>query len=182
MIRSRTGGGSGHKPAFLGFIGKGMLDAVTIGDIFTSPPPTAVYEGAKAVNGGKGVLFLLGNYSALGSIFLTPSTCFLGEHAEEWATSLFMRCQHPEQGYRTVLGVIQLAQKYSPERVNGACKRAIAFDAYTYRSIKSILEKGLDSVPVDPPSQSALPEHENIRGAAYYAEEGGDLKWASNKH
>ncbi len=58
-----TGGGSGHKPAFLGFIGKGMLDAVTIGDIFTSPPPTAVYEGAKAVNGGKGVLFLLGNYS-----------------------------------------------------------------------------------------------------------------------
>ena len=58
-----TGGGSGHKPAFIGFVGKGMLDAVAVGEIFTSPPPLAVYEGAKAVNGGKGVVFLLGNYS-----------------------------------------------------------------------------------------------------------------------
>ncbi len=58
-----TGGGSGHKPAFIGFIGNGMLDAVAVGDIFTSPPPTSVYEAAKAVDGGKGVLLLLGNYS-----------------------------------------------------------------------------------------------------------------------
>jgi dihydroxyacetone kinase-like protein len=58
-----TGGGSGHKPAFIGFIGKGMLDAVAVGEIFTSPPPLSVFEAAKAVNGGKGVLFLLGNYS-----------------------------------------------------------------------------------------------------------------------
>ena len=41
-----TGGGSGHKPAFIGFIGKGMLDGVAVGEIFTSPPPLAVYEGA----------------------------------------------------------------------------------------------------------------------------------------
>ncbi len=58
-----TGGGSGHKPAFIGFIGEGMLDAVAVGEIFTSPPPLSVFEAAKAVNGGKGVLFLLGNYS-----------------------------------------------------------------------------------------------------------------------
>jgi len=58
-----TGGGSGHKPAFIGFIGKGMLDAVAVGEIFTSPPPISVFEAAKAVNGGKGVVFLLGNYS-----------------------------------------------------------------------------------------------------------------------
>ena len=58
-----TGGGSGHKPAFIGFIGKGMLDAVAVGEIFTSPPPLSVFEAAKAVNGGKGVVFLLGNYS-----------------------------------------------------------------------------------------------------------------------
>ena len=58
-----TGGGSGHKPAFIGFIGKGMLDAVGVGEIFTSPPPNSIYEGAKAVNGGKGVIFLLGNYA-----------------------------------------------------------------------------------------------------------------------
>ena len=58
-----TGGGSGHKPAFIGFIGKGMLDAVAVGEIFTSPPPNAVFQAAKAVHGGKGVLFLLGNYA-----------------------------------------------------------------------------------------------------------------------
>ena len=58
-----TGGGSGHKPAFIGFIGEGMLDAVAVGEIFTSPPPLACFEAAKAVNSGKGVLFLLGNYA-----------------------------------------------------------------------------------------------------------------------
>lgn len=58
-----TGGGSGHKPAFIGFIGQGMLDAVAVGEIFTSPPPLACFEAAKAADGGKGVLFLLGNYA-----------------------------------------------------------------------------------------------------------------------
>ena len=58
-----TGGGSGPNPAFIGFIGKGMLDAVAVGEIFTSPPPLAVFEAAKATNGGRGILFLLGNYS-----------------------------------------------------------------------------------------------------------------------
>ena len=58
-----SGGGSGHKPAFIGFIGQGMLDAVAVGEIFTSPPPLACFEAAKAADGGKGVLFLLGNYA-----------------------------------------------------------------------------------------------------------------------
>lgn len=58
-----TGGGSGHKPAFIGFVGQGMLDAVAVGEIFTSPPPLACFEAAKAADGGKGVLILLGNYA-----------------------------------------------------------------------------------------------------------------------
>ncbi len=58
-----TGGGSGHKPAFIGYIGKGMLDAVAVGEIFTSPPANSIYEAAKEVDGGRGLLFLLGNYS-----------------------------------------------------------------------------------------------------------------------
>ena len=58
-----TGGGSGHKPAFIGFVGRGMLDAVAVGEIFTSPPPNAVFAAASAVNDGKGVIFLLGNYA-----------------------------------------------------------------------------------------------------------------------
>ncbi len=58
-----TGGGSGHKPAFIGFIGRGMLDAVAVGDIFTSPPVPAVLQGIKEVDSGHGVMLLLGNYS-----------------------------------------------------------------------------------------------------------------------
>ncbi len=58
-----SGGGSGHKPAFIGYIGEGLLDAVAVGEIFTSPPPNACFEAAKAVDGGQGVLFLLGNYA-----------------------------------------------------------------------------------------------------------------------
>lgn len=58
-----TGGGSGHKPAFLGYVGPGMLDAVVVGDIFTSPPAGAVLEAIKAADTGRGVILLLGNYA-----------------------------------------------------------------------------------------------------------------------
>jgi len=58
-----TGGGSGHEPMFLGFVGRGMADASVAGNIFASPPPPPIYQTAKAVHGGAGVLFLYGNYS-----------------------------------------------------------------------------------------------------------------------
>jgi len=58
-----TGGGSGHKPAFIGFVGPGMLDSVAVGEIFTSPPPLACIEAAKAADAGNGVLFIVGNYA-----------------------------------------------------------------------------------------------------------------------
>jgi len=46
-----TGGGSGHKPAFIGYVGKGMCDAVAVGEIFTSPPAHAFYHAFKAADG-----------------------------------------------------------------------------------------------------------------------------------
>ena len=58
-----TGGGSGHKPAFIGYIGKNMCDAVAVGEICTSPTAVAFFDAAKAANGGKGVACLYGNYS-----------------------------------------------------------------------------------------------------------------------
>ncbi|WP_183431188.1 bifunctional sugar-binding transcriptional regulator/dihydroxyacetone kinase subunit DhaK [Mesorhizobium sp. RMAD-H1] len=57
------GGGTGHEPCFLGYVGKGLADAVAIGNIFSSPPPTPILECAKAASGGKGVLFVYGNYA-----------------------------------------------------------------------------------------------------------------------
>ncbi len=58
-----TGGGSGHKPAFTGYIGKNLVDAVAIGEIFSSPTAKSFYEAIKAADGGEGVAVLYGNYA-----------------------------------------------------------------------------------------------------------------------
>jgi len=58
-----TGGGSGHKPAFIGYIGENMIDAVAIGEIFSSPTAKAFYDAFKAADSGKGVACLYGNYA-----------------------------------------------------------------------------------------------------------------------
>jgi len=57
------GGGSGHEPSFVGFVGRGLADAAAIGNVFASPPPDPILECAKAVDGGAGVLFMYGNYA-----------------------------------------------------------------------------------------------------------------------
>lgn len=57
------GGGSGHEPMFSGFVGKGLADAAACGNIFASPDPNTIYQTAKAVEQGKGVLFVYGCYA-----------------------------------------------------------------------------------------------------------------------
>ena len=58
-----SGGGSGHEPSHGGYVGRGMLDGAVAGAVFTSPTPDQVYEAIKAVNGGKGVLLVIKNYT-----------------------------------------------------------------------------------------------------------------------
>jgi dihydroxyacetone kinase-like protein len=57
------GGGSGHEPTFLGFVGKGLADAAVIGNVFASPPPQPAVDAALAAHGDAGVLFMYGNYA-----------------------------------------------------------------------------------------------------------------------
>lgn len=57
-----TGGGSGHLPLFIGYVGAGLCSAVSIGNVFSSPSPQNVLEATKAADGGRGVLHLFGNY------------------------------------------------------------------------------------------------------------------------
>ena len=81
--------------------------------------------------------------------------------------------RHPEQGFRSCLGILRLAQRYDPERLENACRRALAIGGYSYKSVKSILERGLDTQPLEqqeencPPAQLDL-LHGNIRGKHYY--------------
>jgi dihydroxyacetone kinase len=57
-----TGGGSGHLPAFLGYVGKGLCDGVAVGNVFSSPSAAQMLAVTKAIHGGAGVLYLYGNY------------------------------------------------------------------------------------------------------------------------
>lgn len=75
---------------------------------------------------------------------------------------------HPEQGYRSCLGIIGLAKRFGPERLEAAALRALEIEARNYPSVKSILEKGLDKVPVRQSPERAPIIHSNIRGSGYY--------------
>jgi transposase len=76
---------------------------------------------------------------------------------------------HPEQGYRACLGVLRLSKTYTPARLEAACQRALAAQACSYRSLRSILQQGLDQQTTLPgESERTGPQHENLRGAAYY--------------
>ena len=57
-----TGGGSGHLPVFLGYVGQGMLDGCAVGDVFASPPAETMLEVTRRIDGGKGVVYIYGNY------------------------------------------------------------------------------------------------------------------------
>jgi len=78
--------------------------------------------------------------------------------------------QHPEQGYRSCLGLMRLGREYGADRLEAACARAQSIRSPSYKSIASILGCGLDQRPLDAPMavQASLPLHENVRGPGYY--------------
>ncbi|MHC4067122.1 MAG: IS21 family transposase, partial [Planctomycetota bacterium] len=76
---------------------------------------------------------------------------------------------HPEHGYRACLGIMRLAKSYGDARVEAACQRALAVGSLRYRSIASILKKGLDREPLPEPPETRPPiAHANVRGPEYY--------------
>jgi transposase len=78
---------------------------------------------------------------------------------------------HPEQGYRSCLGILRLAKGYGIERLEAACARAGAVHARSYRHVDAILKHGLDRLPLATEAHAQLtlvPAHENLRGPAYY--------------
>ena len=89
---------------------------------------------------------------------------------------ILVRRPHPEQGFRSCLGLLSLARRHDPTRVEQACQRARAVGAASYRSVKSILTHGLDRQPLPAPPTGPALVHEHIRGPAYYRgpEEGDD--------
>lgn len=79
---------------------------------------------------------------------------------------------HPEHGYRACLGLLNLSRRYSRDRLEQACGRALAINSASYQSITSILKQGLDQFPLplaeEEPELTDLPAHTNVRGPRYY--------------
>jgi len=92
-----------------------------------------------------------------------PSTAALVQHIMDSRP-------HPEHGFRGCLGVLGLSKRYGPERLEAACARALHIGGARYRSVKSILEHGLDSEPLEEQQTTpALPKvHPHLRGPDYY--------------
>ena len=76
--------------------------------------------------------------------------------------------RHPQQAYRTCLGILGLAKRFTKERLEAASSRALASGIHSYRGIKNILDTGLDQVPLEEPPSGSLDPHANIRGSSYY--------------
>jgi transposase len=100
----------------------------------------------------------------------------IGPSAATVAGRILESRRYPEQGYRACLGLIRLARRYPSERVEAACTRALGVGACSYRSIKSMLDAGLDRQPLEAETTAGAHAlvHANVRGAAYYAEAGHD--------
>jgi dihydroxyacetone kinase len=124
-----TGGGSGHLPLFLGYVGVGLLDGVAIGDVFQSPSPEQILDATRAVNGGAGVLYLYGNYG--GDVLNFDMAADLAEMEEITV--------------RTVLGADDVASM-PPERA--ADRRGVAGIFFQYKCAGACAEQGgtLDEV------------------------------------
>ncbi len=93
----------------------------------------------------------------------------IGPSTAALITGVLRARRHPEQSYRTCLGILRLAKSYGDARLEAACQRALVLGAQSVRSVESILKHRLDQQPLDDAQQGALPiEHENLRGSSYF--------------
>jgi len=94
-----------------------------------------------------------------------------GQYVETVVSMNLRMRHHPEQAYKTCLGILSLAKKYDKERLNKACKVAIHFQHYSYKGIKNIIENKLENQQLDcfeSSTNQCKVEHQNIRGNHYY--------------
>lgn len=95
----------------------------------------------------------------------------IGKNTENVMEKIMSSRRHVEHGYRACLGILRLSKKYSPQRLEKACERALFIGGISYRSVKSILQNHLDEQEADSEKISVKStRHENIRGGEYYRE------------
>lgn len=93
----------------------------------------------------------------------------IDEPVKEFIIQVLDRKQHPEQAYKSCMGILSFAKKVGTERLSNACKRALDHQVFNYKIIDNILKRGLDKIKDKSEDQELeLPFHKNIRGDKYY--------------
>jgi transposase len=93
----------------------------------------------------------------------------IGPHTAELIEVIMNSRKHPQQGFRSCLGILRLAKSYDDQRLEAACRRALTIGGTSYKSVASILKYNLDQKPLPGQTRTeAVIDHENIRGANYY--------------
>jgi len=93
-----------------------------------------------------------------------------GPMTQKLVTAILDSRPHPEQGFRSCLGIMRLGKRYPHDRLEAACARALAIKAYSYKNVESILKNGLDQqpLPLNQDDQTQPLTHHNVRGKDYY--------------
>lgn len=97
----------------------------------------------------------------------------VGKNTGSFIEALLNERKHPEQAYRSALGVIRLAKQHGNDRVEKACAKALSINSISYKTVDVILKKKMEEVPVAPKQISLFTSTENVRGRDYYNEKGG---------
>jgi transposase len=95
----------------------------------------------------------------------------MGPSVEALVSAILRDRPHPEQGYRSCLGILRLERRYGAERLEAACRRALRVGARSYRHVAAILDRGLDRMPLpgaEAEAESTPRMHGNVRGPGYY--------------
>jgi hypothetical protein len=91
------------------------------------------------------------------------------EDVRLYILQILERKQHPEQAYKSCLGVLGFAKKAGNERLTVACQRALSYGVYNYKTIQTILENKMDNYEESLfADELPMPDHGNIRGEDYY--------------
>ena len=91
-----------------------------------------------------------------------------GSNTEALVEIILRRKPHPEQGFRSCIGILRLAKAHGPERLEAACERALEIGAHSYSSVNSILKNRLEQRKPGKQAEGPPIDHANIRGSGYF--------------
>ena len=103
---------------------------------------------------------------------MTNWAATVGPSAAALVTRILEERPHPEQGYRSCLGILRLGKRYGNERLEAACRRVLMMGGRSYKHVDSVLRNGLDGTPLpgeaEADADAPAVQHENVRGRNYY--------------